>query len=119
MTISWLTPGILLAAGIGDAKNAATDTLKADDGKLTEILSINSLPLLVGTIAKGIISILGIIMVIYIFYAGFVWLTAGGDEDKVKKAKGIIKNSVIGLIIVLASYSVASYLIGMITTSSS
>jgi hypothetical protein len=50
-------------------------------------------------------SFLGIIFLIVIIYSGFQWMTAGGEEEKVKQAQGRIKNAVIGLAIVLLSYS--------------
>ena len=70
-----------------------------------------SLPEMIGTIIKTVISLLGIIMVVYIIYGGFLWTTAGGDTSKVQKAKDIIKNSIIGVIIILASYSITEFVI--------
>ena len=57
-----------------------------------------------GKIVNALLGFLGVLFIILIIYAGFTWMTAGGDEEKVKKAKGLLKNSVIGLAIVLGSY---------------
>jgi len=70
-----------------------------------------SLPEMIGNIIITVISLLGIIMVVYIIYGGFLWTTAGGDSSKVQKAKDIIKNSIIGVIIVLASYLITQFVI--------
>lgn len=62
-----------------------------------------------GTIANAFFSILGIIFIFLTIYGGYLWLTARGDEDKVKKAKDVIKNSIIGLIITLFVGVVANF----------
>ena len=56
------------------------------------------------------LSLLGLIFLCLIIYGGFAWLFAGGNEDKIKKAKGIIKNATIGLFIVVASYGIVNYI---------
>ncbi|MBI4812330.1 hypothetical protein HY798_02705 [Candidatus Falkowbacteria bacterium] len=43
-------------------------------------------------------------------YGGYTWMTASGNEQQVEKAKGIIKNAVIGLIVVLAAYVVTAFI---------
>ena len=55
--------------------------------------------------------IAGAVILCLILYAGYTWLTAEGEPDKVKKAKNMITNSIIGLIIVLASYSIALFVV--------
>jgi len=48
-------------------------------------------------------------------YAGFLYLTAAGDEEKVKKAKNLIVSAVIGMILILSSYAIASFVEGSLT----
>ena len=57
---------------------------------------------------------LGIISVVLILYAGFMWMTAAGNEDKVGQAKKLLVAAVIGLIIILASYSIASFVLDVV-----
>ncbi len=57
---------------------------------------------------------LGIIAVVIVLLGGFKWMTAGGNEDKVEEAKKILGAGVIGLVIVLAAWALASYAIGII-----
>jgi peptidoglycan biosynthesis protein MviN/MurJ (putative lipid II flippase) len=50
-----------------------------------------------------------------IFYAGFLWMTARGNDEQVDKAKRIIKNAIIGTVVVLLSYALSQgilYLLG-------
>lgn len=71
---------------------------------------------LVGAAIKIILGLLGIILLGLIMYAGFLWMTAGGDTDQVGKAKDYIKNAVIGLVIVTASYIIADFVMDQLTT---
>lgn len=56
-----------------------------------------------GSIVQYILSFLGVLFVVFIIYAGFLWMTARGDDEQVSKAKDIMRNSVVGLIIVLSA----------------
>ena len=62
------------------------------------------------SIAMGVIRVvlnfLAVIFLILIIYAGFLWMTAGGKEENMEKAKKILFRSVIGIIIVLSAYSI-------------
>ncbi|MFH1030100.1 MAG: Ig-like domain-containing protein, partial [bacterium] len=57
---------------------------------------------------------LGVLLVISIMYAGFLWMTAGGEEEKITQSKTILKNSLIGLIIILSSYAIVSFVLRML-----
>ncbi|MFA7662414.1 MAG: Ig-like domain-containing protein [Patescibacteria group bacterium] len=58
-------------------------------------------------------SFLGFIAVILILYGGFIWMTAKGDDKKVEKAKKIIKNTVIGLVIIFAAWGIVRFIFGL------
>ncbi|MDD5340925.1 MAG: hypothetical protein PHC97_00635 [Patescibacteria group bacterium] len=68
-------------------------------------------------IIKSILTLLGIIFVGLILYGGFIYMTSQGEADKTKKAKSTIMYAVIGLIIVIAAYSIASFVLNSITES--
>lgn len=70
-----------------------------------------TLPELIGNIIKVLLSVLGIIFVVLVVYAGFLYLTAGGEPEKVKKAKTLLSQSIIGLIIIVAAYAIAAFVI--------
>ena len=72
-------------------------------------LSAKDPRLIVADIIKTLLSILGIIFLVLMIYAGFLWMTAQGYEEKVDKAKDIIKMAVIGLAVVLLSYSITLF----------
>ena len=66
---------------------------------------------IISQVINTILSLIGIIFVILIVYSGIVWMTAGGDESYVTKAKKILKQSIIGLIIVLGAYAISYFVI--------
>ena len=65
-------------------------------------------------IIQVMLGFLAIIVVILILYGGFVWMTAGGNEDKVATGKKIITAGIIGLLIILAAWGIASFVVGTI-----
>ncbi|MCF7820681.1 MAG: pilin [Candidatus Pacebacteria bacterium] len=57
-------------------------------------------------------TILGLIAVVIILLGGFKWMTAGGSDDKVSEAKKLLGQGVIGLLIILAAWGIATFVIG-------
>jgi uncharacterized membrane protein YjgN (DUF898 family) len=66
---------------------------------------------MIGDIIKVLLALLGVIFLILVIYAGFLWMTAGGDKEKVDKAQDILKRAVIGLVITMAGYAIADFVI--------
>ena len=62
-----------------------------------------------GQIIGGITALVGSIFLILTIYAGVLWMTASGNDEKVKQATSILKSSLIGLIIVVSAYSITSF----------
>lgn len=83
-------------------------------GDEAKIPAKDSLPKIIGKVIGVVLSIVGVILVIIVIYSGFLWMTAGGNDDQVKKAKSWLTNAVIGLIIALAAYSITSFVIDRI-----
>jgi len=68
----------------------------------------------IGRIIGIALSFVGIIFLILVIYGGFIWMTAGGNEEKVKQAIDLVTQAGIGLAIVLAAYLLTKYLGGAI-----
>ena len=64
------------------------------------------LPTFIGNIIEYALGLLGTVFIVLILYAGFQWMTAGGNPEQAKKASQTVRNSVIGLIIVILAYAV-------------
>ncbi len=67
--------------------------------------------ILIGQIINTALSFVGLIFFILLVYGGFLWATAGGNEEKVTKAKRIIKNGAIGVIVALSAYAISYFII--------
>ncbi|MDP2830439.1 MAG: hypothetical protein Q8O21_00010, partial [bacterium] len=63
------------------------------------------------SIIRVALGFLGVIALGLIIYAGFLWMTSAGNEQKIDQAKSILKNALIGLIIILASFGLVSFII--------
>lgn len=109
--------GFAAQAQINEALNQPTfedigrnsyNTEPGDSGDFNDLTSI------VVTIINFLLSLLGIIFLIIIIYAGFLWMTAGGNDDQVGKAKGLIKNAIIGVVIIVAAYAITNFVLGAI-----
>lgn len=62
-------------------------------------------------IINVVLGILGTIATILVFYAGFLWMTAAGDDEQIGKAKNIMTAAIIGLVVILASYSISTFFV--------
>lgn len=71
-----------------------------------------SIPEILAAIIGTALGFVGIIFLCLIIYSGFRWMTSGGKEEVILKAKDTLKNSIIGLIIVLSAYAITRFVIG-------
>ena len=75
-----------------------------------------TLPEMAGNVINVALSLLGIVFLGYALYAGFKWMTAQGDEKAVTAAKDTIKNSVIGIVIIVASFALTAFVMRQLNT---
>jgi len=66
-------------------------------------------------IQKGFLSILGIAYLLLMIYAGFTWMKARGNAAEVTRAKDIMINATIGLIVIVAAYAISYFVISALT----
>lgn len=69
-----------------------------------------SLSDIIGAVISGALALLGVIFLALIFYAGYDWMTARGEEEKVTKAKDTITRAIIGIIIVVGAYAIYNFI---------
>lgn len=65
---------------------------------------------LIGTIIKTILGFTGVIFMIMIVAAGDLWMTAGGNEEKITKARTMILNAAIGILIVFGAFIATDFI---------
>lgn len=71
----------------------------------------SSIGLIVGSVILTALGLLGVIFVVLLTYGGFLWLTSAGEEERANKARDLIVNSLIGIFIVIAAYSIAYFVL--------
>ncbi len=98
-----------LAAGVETGVNQVNSNI---------VLSATS-PIVVATkIVNLVMMFLGIIAVSLVIYGGFVWMTSNGREERIETAKKILKNALIGLIIILSSWGIAAFVLSRLAGGS-
>ena len=114
-----------LAGMAQEPNNALKDTTKfvTDGLKITAseagYNAPKGIPTMVGDTIEVLLGMIGIIFLILLLYAGFLYLTAGGEGDKVKKAKQLISNAVIGIVIVVAAYALTRFVVALLIQAAS
>lgn len=87
-----------------EATRQATDNFLPD-----KIQNAKTIPELVGVTIASVLGLFGIIFFLLIFYAGFNWMVAQGNAEKIDQSKNTIQGAAIGLVIVLAAYAITNF----------
>lgn len=124
--IRLLIPALLSFAVLGGAVaayaqpdiNSLTKDVGRSSGYDVDQVTDTTLSETIGRIIRIALSLVGTGFFALTIYAGFLWMTAQGNDEQVEKAMGIIKTAAIGLIITLASYGLTVYLVGVVALTS-
>jgi hypothetical protein len=101
------------------AARAQLSEAQDDLDDIGDALGVQSdLPTIVGASINVLLGILGIVFVVLVVYSGFLYLTSQGEETNVKKAKKLLGQSIIGLVIIVAAYAISDYVIKALITAS-
>ncbi len=109
-SILWVGVGlILIAVNRVVVQNIFVAPASQDD----QIYSSNIANLvgLMGTILTFILGFVGLIALGLLVYGGAMMVANYGDEDQVTKAKTIVKNAVIGILVIIAAYTIVATLV--------
>lgn len=90
----------------------ATVTLYNPLGTETDVRVI------IGRVIKGVLSIIGSIAFLMFIYGGVLWLTSAGNADMVKKGKGVLIWTTLGIGVIFSAYAVTSAVLNAITSGS-
>lgn len=91
------------------ASNSAGSTA-ARRTTLRNPLGTSSITVLVGRATRIFMGVAGSFALLMFVYGGFLWVTSGGNLDKVKKGKQVFTYAVIGLVVIYGSYLILSIL---------
>lgn len=103
---------VFLSFNTALAQNTVSEGLQVIQQPLG--LAAFDIRLIIANIIRAALGLIGIILVCLMLYAGYLWMTAGGNEDQIGQSKSIIKNAVIGLAIILSAYSIVAFVMKML-----
>ena len=115
--------GVILVAVFLLPNNALAQSVAAQNSTLNQGLQVIQQPLglanfdirlIIANIIKVALGLVGIVMVCLMLYAGYLWMTSGGNEEQITQAKGIIKNATIGLAIMLSAYAIVAFVMSLL-----
>ncbi len=118
-------PVLLLPAAVyavpttGGGLSASGDSYlgKVGTASGSATVAASNLPQLIGNLISVILGVLGLIFVVLIVQSGIQYMTSSGAEDKVKEAKKRMITAVIGIVIILAAYSISSFVITALSSA--
>jgi hypothetical protein len=114
LSLAIVTALAIPAAHIAMAQNNDLFGMNGVSTGLNNTLSTADPRVVVGRIINVVLGFLGVIAVGIILLGGFKWMTAGGNEDKVGEAKKLLGAGVIGLVIILSAWAIATFVINQI-----
>lgn len=110
-TLFLLQPGMAFAQLSGDLTSKQLNAGGQSSGLANLGAASGDPRVLAGLILKGVVSLLGTIFVVIIVWAGTKYINADGDSADVDDAKAKIRMAIVGLLVTLASYSIATFLV--------
>ncbi len=90
--------------GLSDRVNAQAENMQNTAG-----LGDVSLGVVISMVIRAALTLLGIIFLVIIVFAGYRWMTASGNEEAIQKAQSSIKRAIIGLVIVMLAYAITAF----------
>ena len=109
---------ILLIAVMGffHVASAQVDVFGGQQANVDSTLGLgsNDPRVVAANVIRIVLGFLGIIAVSIIIYAGWIWMTAEGNSEKIEKAKKILINASIGLLIILSAFAITTFILSKI-----
>ncbi len=73
--------------------------------------------IIVANVIRAALGLLGVVAVCLFIYAGFLWMTSGGSEEKVDRARKMLINATVGLTIILASFAITQFVLSRLLSA--
>ncbi|HLD18111.1 MAG TPA: hypothetical protein VJB99_03505, partial [Patescibacteria group bacterium] len=80
-------------------------------------LATGSLPLVIASIIRAFLGILGLVAVLFVLYGGWLWMLSHGEEGKIKKAKAVLTNALIGMVILFSSFAISQFVLSRLLSA--
>lgn len=111
MLINILTISALVLMPLATSAVSLLEDVGTKAGFETSDSGQDQLVSIIGTVITVLLSLLGVIFLLLLIYGGVLWMTSRGNDEAVTKAKQILTDSIIGLIIILAAYAISRFVI--------
>ena len=85
------------------------------EGFFVNLGSSNTFPGLILFIINAALGIVGLLSIAFIIYGGFQYITSRGDEEQASAGKKTLTNAIIGLVIILLSYTIVTVIFRALT----
>lgn len=110
-----IAAGLMLPLAVG-AQSVQSVDFGIGYGTYTGLTSTD-IRITIANIIRTAMGLLGIIAVLIVLYGGFKWMTAQGDTKAVDEAKKVLIAGIIGLIIIVSAYAIASFVINSLVAA--
>lgn len=87
-----------------------TETLNSAGSAGLALKSLENPQSQITGIVGTILSFVGVAFLLLMIYGGILWMLSQGNDTQIKKAKDIIINGIIGLVIITLAYAITSYI---------
>ena len=109
LIFSFLAAGLFLSADFALAAVDVGSGFVAGTG-----LSNIDPRIIAARVVQIFLGFLGVVALGLIMYGGYTWMTSSGDESKVQKAKDVLRNAIIGLVIILSAFGIVTFILSKI-----
>lgn len=109
-------PSVTLAQSVFETAGTKVGTLR--DTALGTTGGTTDVYVIAGKIINVVLGFLGIVLLGYLLYAGFLWMTSGGETEKAEQARTMITNAIIGLVIIVAAFAISTFVLSSLVNVS-
>jgi amino acid transporter len=110
--VALLVLPLLASAGNDGGLDLGTSEVAEHIGLGTQDIRVT-----IASIIRYAMGLLGIVAVVIILVGGFKYMTAMGNDEEIKKAKKLIFSGIIGLVLILTSFAIASWVLSTLQTA--
>ena len=117
LLLTIMCPILVFAGATTTPSEICYDPMCTKEGYVQKYTGLGNIEpaLIVSRIINEALGVLGAVVLALVFYAGFIWMYACGNEEEITKAKNILQGAFIGLAILLSSYGMSYFIFTNLT----
>jgi len=101
--------GVFMTTFFGPLAANALDSGLQTTAQAAGVSTSSSIEGIIGSAITQVLGLVGVIFLVLMIVAGVLWMTAGGNDEKVAKARKIMTGGVVGLVIVFSSLVITRF----------